>query len=339
MAEKLSLDADIINCIVKSRKLLLLEGKDDPKFYEGLVRNRNDELVRKLVIRKIGLYGEGSGCTKIEEVVCSKKDIFETYKNTVLAIIDGDARKYDPVLKSTIDDLKQKEYILMLDLYSFESYCFDRNILIEIISKTTSASVSQVEDSIIDYLYQYIIEKIENELYYIGLSCLDAKINENTENKFKYSSIELVQNPQRRKYELDNFISNNKIRMDTFASKHGIKKEIRDIKSIVKGKHFLMFCATEINFILDIINKNKICNSTDLINLKEKIAICDTKVNLECCELNICNKSECIFKFDVGKNSAGRAEFAHVIYNELKNNTKTKELDEVYDRIKDLFNK
>ena len=332
MAYTLSLEADIINCISKKRGLLLLEGKDDPKFYDRLIRDKNEDLNKKLVYRKIGDYGEGSGCTKIESVISSKEDIFNKYKNNILAIIDGDAKAFKDINK--LKALKEKEYIFILEFYSFESYCFDKYVLMDIVSRKTSATISQVEDGLIEYINKYIEDKIKNDLYYISLSCLDSLMNEKIHNKFTYNCDEkFIKSPNCRNNILKQFLEYNKNELDNFAEINGITQDINVIKKIAKGKHLLMFCASEISYVLSVINENKICLEDELQKLKNILLIKDGQYNIKCSENYICDKTECIFKTDVGANSAGRDLFVDIIYNDLKNNTKSKELDYIYKRI------
>ena len=322
MASTINLKVDIINSATKGRCLLLVEGKDDPKFYK---RMANDNNRYKFDVRKVEQYGQGAGCNKIIDMVFEDVDFLDKNGRRFLAIIDGDAKEYRGISEK-LSYIKDKSYVYLLDYYSFESYCFDKKSLCKILSKITSATEEEVENNILDVSYEYILDKIQTELYYIGLDCLYT--NNKEVSIFKYSDDGVINIKGKREH---NFKGIDKDKLDCLALEYGITNELYKIRKLVKGKHFLMFCACNINLILSEINKNRLCKSDSKSLISKKLG--DAFSEIACDSESLCTKKECVFDIDINGVSAGNEKFTYIIYNDLKNNLDSEELDIIKTKI------
>lgn len=326
MASKLNIKTDLVNCITKKRGLMLLEGKDDPKFYEGLILKYHEPSIDKVVLRKVEHYSEGSGCTKIIDMIYDNQEFLEDNKYNFMCIIDGDARNYKNN-SDKFNKIKDKDYVFVLKLYSFESYCYDKKALSYIVSKNTSATRKNLDSGVLDYIYKYVTDKIYGNLYYISLECLYNHKNE-VRGLFTYGDDASIAEAPKRNGMLKQI---DKQKLDDFAKKLNIKLDINEIKAICKGKHFLLFCSSEISYVLDVINKNKMCNLNERKNIENRL-LKETGL-LICEEEYACSKECCVFKTDIIGYSPTDKRFPQLIYSDLRNSFQSDELSQIFERI------
>lgn len=310
-----TLKRDILNAKTHRRPLVIVEGIDDPTYYEKLI----DKFVVKNTYRVqcVRKYKRGSGCKVILELFSELQDFLtEDILRYVRGIIDRDSFYY------IANDEKKRERqlikgIIVLKYYSYETHSFTRNNLKRLICQLTHVQESMIDDSILDFFMNDIDRKVLSDLYYVGLECLRNALYSNCDAVFHYSDEKgdyTDYNKRRHKMSLL-----NKTELNKLAEQFRISYSLDEIKKLVKGKHLLAACCGEIEYLL--LTMDRFCTE-DRFQITCKYSdecACASENNDKCCYW----KNESTFK-------------ASQIYNEMLNIFDLDELNYLVTQLKQM---
>lgn len=266
MGANTTLYREIAKAKQKKKPLIIVEGVDDKKFYENiLIEGLHIQVAgfkEKCTIRTIQevttTRGQlsTSGCTAIisEFTAIQAKFINDNeLEQYCIGIIDRDAFYYlaDAEKLSERNSLKG---IFTLQYYSFESYGLTKENIRYAISKYTKLSISEVNDDLLENIWEELEGNVFGDLMYIGLDCLKHAQDASYKNIFEYGEAGDFANIRNRKPRIDNL---DKEYLDNFAHHLITNGYDIDIKKIVKGKHLLKSCASYLAFLLK--NQEKCC--------------------------------------------------------------------------------
>ncbi|NOH14850.1 DUF4435 domain-containing protein [Clostridium cochlearium] len=210
---------------------VIVEGKDDIKFYKNLCENIKKNIE---VIAVDNIKGVADGCTGVIECIESIQDDIKKNINNlkyILGIIDGDVRCYR-------DEIPNNIYgIFVLKYYSYESHFVTRQNLKNIVGLTASVGKSYIDDKTLDYI-EKDVQNDYKKIFYVSLEALkNACIKE-------YDSI--ISYKDKPEYIFNNLYTGKNImkslmrkknQLDEFAKQYNIT--FSDFKKVIKGKWLL----------------------------------------------------------------------------------------------------
>ena len=210
-----------------SLPIILVEGKNDVKFYENLMKlhGLNAEI---LAIENIPDYTEGCKevCRALQEFerIISESDV--SLQAYLMGIIDGDARKYT-------NNILQITNLLMLKCYSFETHLITQQALKDIVSTTTSAT-KIIDDKLFNVFNRRFVP-IKNMLYYCSLDALKNKCESDYESIVTYSN-DCVKSIVSQEMNIWEKVEKRIDSLNKFAKEKNIS--IDNLKEIAKGKWY-----------------------------------------------------------------------------------------------------
>ena len=253
--------------------VVVVEGKDDKPFYEGIIMLSGKEMA---------LYGVGhikwSGTSNCEEIIrlftqkrfqaeLSKRD----NQKYILGIIDGDARDYKP--------LEHQNYKKILSLYklvfySFESYFVSEENLKHLLESVTRFPKRKTTQQTVDYFFKKF-DTIKKRMFLASVDCLKGLQDNSYTSYFSFENTSFTSfiNDHR----IDGIISQREVDLDGFINSNGINID-KDFKKIIKGKWLLNSFSQIIYDELKNILRN--CNTVNV----DKCSYCNKMINNENCE-------------------------------------------------------
>lgn len=228
---KYDLDEIITGAIMGGTPVLIVEGKDDVKFYDNLSPYIDTEY-EIYCVENFEEFDTGGCDSVIKAIELLQDKIDEREENTkyILGVIDRDARYYRNELP---DNLK---CLIVLKYYSFESHLITKNNLIKLINNTTSIGIRSINDDVLDFVESNVKKDFE-KLYYISLEALENACKNSDNSIVGYSADPgAVADPNHRVRILDQ-VMKKKEHLDNFAKSKDIK--FHDLKNIAKGKWIL----------------------------------------------------------------------------------------------------
>lgn len=263
----------LANSVITKRPLLVVEGKDDIQFYDNLAQ----EIDKKLIIRAIETidgYTEGS-----DEVIDLTRDIqTELIDQTelqrlYLGIIDKDIREFRTKDERSLEVLRNYINLFILNYYSFESHFINKAIFKTVLKELTHVDNELLSDNFVSNLFDMIIEKILNELYYPALEALQNAIVNDYVGALGYSTkyAEIINNPQ-----IIAQINNKSDGLNLFAESLNINRSFDTLILICKGKWILRSFTKFIKE--DILNLSNKCRENEIA----KCQYCDIQDFQKC---------------------------------------------------------
>jgi len=212
------------------KSILIVEGIDDVKKF-NLIKQSID---RKIEVKSIGSfenYYKEKGAEYVMDFIEKLIEYHQSnnshdYIGYILGIVDRDSICYER------KETKENDLLYVLDYYSLESYYINK----EVIEKTLSTVITNpdlINDNIVSSLYDEVLTKSIENLYYISLEALKKSCDSS------YSAI--------IGYKPDNIINflnhdslpSKKNDLDIFAQNKGLEKDINTALKIIKGKWFI----------------------------------------------------------------------------------------------------
>lgn len=231
---KYDIDEIITGAIMTETPAVVVEGRDDIKFYLQIAVDAKKE-VSVYAVENLEEFETG-GCTSVITCIESLQDkIMERPENInyILGIIDRDARHFRKEIPSLLG-------LFVLKYYSYESHLVTRNNLKRLISDLTFVSQSLIDDTSLDFV-ESNLESDYHDLYYISLEALKNACVQGYNAIIGYDEkAGKVAVPNSKiKYFID--IQNKQDELNLFADKYNITP--LDLKLIAKGKWLLYtFC-------------------------------------------------------------------------------------------------
>jgi hypothetical protein len=269
------LDEVITSAIMSSTPAIIVEGKDDVKFYQMLA-SEIDKEIEVYAVENFEDFGQGCNSV-IDAITYLQYKINEKPENVnyVLGIIDRDARFFRNEIPTGLKGL------FILKYYSYESHFITRNNLIKLISFLTNIGVSNIPHNIISYIEEPVKSNL-NELYYVSLEALKNACELQYKGEIGYSAKPGKVSNETSRRRLLRGILKKKDELDTFAKELNITPD--DLLFISKGKWVLhTFCESALKKIKEleqacsngIIDKCQFCKTG---NFKK----CLWRVNFNC---------------------------------------------------------
>ena len=188
----------------------------------------------------------------------------------------------------------------------------------KVIEQNTNILLTEIGETTIKNLNSKLEKEVYNQLYYVGLDCLKHAIDKKYKNEFSYSEEKIIADFNSRTNRLKKL---DLVELDKLAENFSFQKNLECIKKIVKGKHLMYSCASQIaHYIIS------------------QVKLCERSLDLTACTV----LDYCVMKHVQGKSAndvlckwkSGISEFAKngkdVIYRDL---VYTIDVDEVWDII------
>lgn len=170
------------------RILFIVEGDDDPKFYEKIVLEMTEEANFKF--RTIKQVSGTPGCKKIvEEFEKIQNELDEQRLCHVLGIIDGDSFYYLADAEK-IAKRRLLKGVLTLQYYSYESYALTKENIKIIFSELTNYELEELTDEIMEFIWNKLTVNVLDEMFYVGLDCLKHGQDSSYSYTFRYDESE-----------------------------------------------------------------------------------------------------------------------------------------------------
>jgi len=304
-----SLQREIVKAKGKLRPLIVVEGNDDPNFYEKILYEISPSGGKAARIMPISVLGRGAGCGPI---IDQFQEIQEwlgfDLMQFVKGIIDRDSFYYIADSQG-IQKRNAIKGLLILRYYSFESHFITKKAFKDLINKITTVELSKIDDNILEYFFENLKKNVFDDFYYIGLECLRNGLEK------QYTAFCGYDRHERDIGNLNkcrNTVLKNIDRpyLDGIAQQKNIRNCIEDIKKIVKGKHLLYGVAFQMAYILEQLEKK--CNVLPCIYMNES-----------------CSNESCRWK-NKGKYTADQ------IYYKLQETLDVEEVNYIIDEFKNL---
>lgn len=265
MGTQTDLRREIVKAFEKRKCLFIVEGYDDPSFFEGLFEKIAED--DSYIVKEVAIFGQGSGCT----VIVEQFKEYQTYLNQneellryVRGIIDADVFDFC----ATPEEQQERENmkgLFSLKYYSYESHALTQKNIEKVFLKLTNFQKSCFDAKTKNHIHRDIEDKVIKQMYYVGLECLKKAKIEGYESVFSYGDKEEnISEYNYRNYRINRQI--NKEELDQFANEQQLNYSLENVKKIVKGKHLMLACADEISYLLSQLNhhcqKNE-CNDIE----------------------------------------------------------------------------
>lgn len=343
MSKNVSIKARISEFNRRKKALIIFEGKTDPKIYEKIIYDNIPKDNRKeFNLYKFNDFEEckAGGCGQITQWIDKEKDFFDNnsnIENIFLAIIDGDAYKYKRMLKQRVngdllkEDITINKFIHRLNLYSIESYAFDKQCLIDIFYKYLDTTKSEIEECLGIPLFDYIESNLKDISFKLACLCLLVHIDRSVLCKFSYKmNLDTYKSKEHLIHELDEQYN---LLIEKITPIKNILEEEYDInliKKITKGKHLIFIVALILRDILINMRKNKIC----AYNVSEAFK------EISCTKQDLCDKKECTYKIGKSQPLFNGDDAISYIQSDIIDHFNTKDIfNEISDKLTKIISK